>query len=311
MSKNSFDFNGFNDPICIYHHNCLDGLASAWCVDLYYKEHDNKVDFYPGIYNDNPPEVKDRNVLLVDFSYKRPVILEMAKQTRCIVIIDHHEPNIKELTDLPDNVYILFDINHSGCVLTWKSLFKDDTVPYLLEIIEDRDLWKFKILGTKEITTAIFGYGILTFSLEDAFDWLSDTYMSSFNTNHDFCNNDLNELYHSGRAMIIKQRSDIEAIISLGLRKQWIGGYYVPVVNANRIYGSEIGAILSKGQPFSASYYDDKTCRCYELRSQADTGIDVAEIAKKYGGGGHRNAAGFKVPFDHVLCINSEGDVVK
>ena len=35
----------------------------------------------------------------------------------------------------------------------------------------------------------------------------------------------------------------------------------------------------------------------YSLRSRADSGIDVSAIAKKYGGGGHKNAAGFKLEY--------------
>ena len=34
----------------------------------------------------------------------------------------------------------------------------------------------------------------------------------------------------------------------------------------------------------------------FSLRS-SDDGADVAEVAKQYGGGGHRNAAGFRVSF--------------
>ncbi|WP_277343388.1 DHHA1 domain-containing protein [Pseudomonas viridiflava] len=34
-----------------------------------------------------------------------------------------------------------------------------------------------------------------------------------------------------------------------------------------------------------------------------DEGLDVSEIAKLYGGGGHRNASGFRVPFGHELTL--------
>jgi uncharacterized protein len=37
--------------------------------------------------------------------------------------------------------------------------------------------------------------------------------------------------------------------------------------------------------------------RAFSLRS-SDAGVDVLEIAKRYGGGGHRNAAGFQMPID-------------
>jgi len=39
----------------------------------------------------------------------------------------------------------------------------------------------------------------------------------------------------------------------------------------------------------------------FSLRSQ-EGGIDVSEIAIKFGGGGHKHAAGFKVDRNHILA---------
>ena len=40
----------------------------------------------------------------------------------------------------------------------------------------------------------------------------------------------------------------------------------------------------------------------FSLRS-TDDGLDVSEIAKQYGGGGHRNASGFTVGYDTALTF--------
>jgi len=42
--------------------------------------------------------------------------------------------------------------------------------------------------------------------------------------------------------------------------------------------------------------WDTPEGRVFSLRSN-DEGVDVSEVAKQYGGGGHRNASGFKVSF--------------
>ncbi|WP_249139114.1 hypothetical protein [Actibacterium sp. MT2.3-13A] len=47
---------------------------------------------------------------------------------------------------------------------------------------------------------------------------------------------------------------------------------------------------------------DRAAARVFSLRSRGDGGQDVSEIAASYGGGGHRNAAGFQMP------IGWEGD---
>ena len=52
---------------------------------------------------------------------------------------------------------------------------------------------------------------------------------------------------------------------------------------------------MAKGEPFAACYWDTPAGRVFSLRS-TDDGVVVSAVAKKYGGGGHRNAAGFRVP---------------
>jgi hypothetical protein len=67
----------------------------------------------------------------------------------------------------------------------------------------------------------------------------------------------------------------------------------VPVVNSP-ILQSEVGNVLAKGKPYAAVWYDDRNgVRRWSLRSDED-GLDVSKIAKAYGGGGHKHAAGFE-----------------
>jgi len=74
-----------------------------------------------------------------------------------------------------------------------------------------------------------------------------------------------------------------------------IGEYRVLCVNATMLV-SEIGQELAsrKDMPFGAVYFDTEDKRVYSLRS-ANHGIDVSEVAKSFGGGGHKHAAGFTV----------------
>jgi oligoribonuclease NrnB/cAMP/cGMP phosphodiesterase (DHH superfamily) len=78
-----------------------------------------------------------------------------------------------------------------------------------------------------------------------------------------------------------------------------IGGHEnIPTVNVNYTYGSDTAAILAKGHPFAAYFWMNKDgILVFGLRSTADEpqSVDVARIAKAYGGGGHKNASGFRV----------------
>ena len=74
-----------------------------------------------------------------------------------------------------------------------------------------------------------------------------------------------------------------------------INGYAVPTVNSP-ILQSELGNYLCKDHPFAAFYHIDKDLgEVWSLRSDKnDLGaVDVSEIAKSFGGGVHKNAAGF------------------
>jgi nanoRNase/pAp phosphatase (c-di-AMP/oligoRNAs hydrolase) len=73
-----------------------------------------------------------------------------------------------------------------------------------------------------------------------------------------------------------------------------IAGYTVPVLNAPHFMASDLAGELSEGHPFAATYYIDSTGKyIYSLRSR-EGGIDVSDIAKSFGGGGHAAAAGFE-----------------
>lgn len=83
-----------------------------------------------------------------------------------------------------------------------------------------------------------------------------------------------------------------------------IGGYDVPVANLPYTLASDaaskMAADFEDGRFFAATYYDTGTDRVYSLRS-CPHGMDVSQIAASYGGGGHRNAAGFKIPLMKIF----------
>lgn len=75
----------------------------------------------------------------------------------------------------------------------------------------------------------------------------------------------------------------------------------VPVANLPYTMSSDAGHLMTAGEPFAACYVDTPNGRTFSLRS-TDEGVDVSAVAQSFGGGGHRNAAGFSAP------IGWEGD---
>ena len=291
--------------ICIYHGNCADGFGSAWVVR---KALGDAVTFHAGVYQDPPPDVTGQDVYLVDFSYKYDVLCEMSWKARSITILDHHKTAAEDLKRLPQfhtgihepgynmsregarmecqvnnmpDIAACFDMERSGAGITWDYFFPDQPRPDLINHIEDRDLWRFALPHTREIQAAVFSYPY------DFEVW--DRLMSD----------DLQMLAMEGDAIERKLHKDVAELTQVVTRKMTIGGHVVPMANLPYTLASDAGHLLAEGFPFAGCYWDTPDGRVFSLRSR-DDGADVSEIAKQYGGGGHKNASGFRVPFDEL-----------
>ena len=302
------------NPIVIYHSGCVDGFAAAWCFHKTSKENKDSwgYTFHPGIYNEPPPDCTDRQVYLVDFSYKREIIEKMLATGATIWLIDHHKTALENLDGLEKTNFgfrSYTDLNRSGAMLAWDFLHNvefDDVgeisrevrpgdieytePPTILAAIQDRDLWKFLLPHTKEVNAALFSY---------EFDFvLWDKLMSPEPA-------EFLRLCNDGIALGRKHRKDIGTLLKQAQREVEIGGIIVPVANLPLMYASDAGSIMARefkdGKEFAASYWDSKDARIFSLRS-IPNGKDVSKIAEKYGGGGHKNAAGFSVSRTHPLA---------
>jgi hypothetical protein len=297
------------NPLCIYHGNCADGFGAAWVVRRYFNIFGDGADFHPGVYGFDPPDVRGRDVVMVDFSYKRPVLDKLITGPGCaksMLILDHHKSAAEDLAGIRapfgmgwkrhmDNVaqdtcegidgtpYALFDMERSGAGLAWDFFFSSEPRPKLIDTIEDRDLWRFKLPLTREIQATVFSYAYDF----DLWDKLMDEGQSERGRA---------TMAAEGRAIDRKMLKDIAELLGVATREMRIGGVVVPVVNLPYTMASEAAGKLAENAPFAAAYFDRADARVFSLRSRGDSGADVSAIAKAYGGGGHRNAAGFQVP---------------
>lgn len=269
--------------ICIYHANCCDGMGAAWVVHRALNE-DDDIEFIPATYQAELPDVTGAHVIIVDFSYKQDQMRELAAQAKSILVLDHHKTAQQELAPLLEDGIIQgkFDMNHSGAMLAWMWFFPQVEPPALIKHIQDRDLWRFDLPGTREIQSALYSFPM------DFETW--DMLMSI----------DTSILYKQGIAIDRAHKKNVQGLVEFVSYRDTIAGFDVPVLNCNYMFASDAGHELAKGEAFSATYYDTEENRKYSLRSSEDGGIDVSEIAAKFGGGGHRHAAGFKIPLSQL-----------
>jgi uncharacterized protein len=288
-------------PLCIYHDKCADGFTSAWGV---YKALGDEVEFFGGVHQNPPPDVKGRDVIMVDFSYKRPVIDEIAASAHSVLILDHHktaEADLADFTGLPvfssvreewersklsdpsaRKVNALFDMTRSGALITWEFFHPGKDVPNLVQYVSDRDLWQFRLPASREVNAFIFAHG---------YEFKNWDYLDAMMRDHMGVQN----VADMGGAIEKKHHKDVAELTEAFKRRMTIGGHEVWCANIPYTMTSDAGHLMAKGEPFAACYWDTPEGRVFSLRS-TDEGLDVSEIAKQYGGGGHRNASGFRLP---------------
>jgi hypothetical protein len=88
--------------VCVFHANCQDGHAAAWAV----RSALGDIEFHAGKYGAAPPDCTGKDVILVDFSYSRPVLMDIAKQAKSVLLLDHHLTAFQEIGNVEKAVSV-------------------------------------------------------------------------------------------------------------------------------------------------------------------------------------------------------------
>lgn len=296
-----------SNVVCLFHDDCFDGLGAAWAV---YKRFEDAT-FHNVKYKDPPPDgLEGKTVYIVDFCYPLDVLIQISLVAEAVYVLDHHKGVAKVIEQYNETMRLMgfdrtkfnavFDTTRSGALLTWQTLHPNLAVPRIILHISDRDLWQFRLEESKAIMAGLGSYPLDLTIWDRLFHW-DPSYTQN---DHDHPHNRLMlSLESDGHVVLRKMQVDIERLVGLSLRTAQLGDYEVPLINMPRTMISEALETLAKEHPFAAGYFDSADYREFSLRSCAKNGIDVIPIAKLYGGGGHANAAGFKVSRDHPLAM--------
>lgn len=285
-----------SNAVVFYHAHCMDGFASAWAFHHQKAEDYERVNYVPVSYGDDPfvaagiqLEQPDFDIFILDFSFPRHILLALSTYARTVLVLDHHKTAQAELENWdgrPDNCKIIFDMNRSGCLLTWEHLYLNSP-PALVRYVNDRDLWKFQEHDSKEVNAVV----AITPMEFHAYDVLAKQLTTDFSRVSDV-----------GTHLLFQHQKICEEIVKIA-RPITIGESHGLAANCTPQFSSEVGNLLAKkSKTFGATYFSDSNGQVkWSLRSIGD--YDVSSIAAGFGGGGHRNAAGF------VVHLNLEAGV--
>lgn len=272
------------DTIVFYHAKCSDGFGAAFAAWLALKD---SAEYVPCSYGDTPPDVQGKRVYILDFSFERSVMVTLERSATELILLDHHKTAKENLSGFHCRCgKITFDLERSGARMAWEYFHPELPPPAMIEHIQDRDLWTWKLHGTREYLAALDHEGY------DFKRWLDVLQMNSTQQL---------QFMERGRAMndqfqaLCEEIADVQSAIPVVLQ-----GQTGLMVNASPQFTSEVGNLLAlRSGTFGLVWRLDKLDGIkVGLRSVAP--FDVEQIARKFGGGGHPQASAFRIPVSQL-----------
>jgi oligoribonuclease NrnB/cAMP/cGMP phosphodiesterase (DHH superfamily) len=295
-----------SEIVFIYHKDCFDGFTAAWVFETMRKRGlsiiDRPITWVPAQYGDAPPDCKGKEVWLVDFTFPREVMIDQViKPSMRTVILDHHQTAEADLAGILEEVRsrglqrqndkVVFDMHRSGAGILYDELEREiakragQHIPspdgrrklWLVDYVEDRDLWRWALPNSREVAAFVSSVP-MTFAEWDAIDAIGYQLVAE-----------------GGRAILryIDNYGD-KACANATIEK--LDEFDVPCINTQYMNISDhVGKLaeLHPDAPFAMGYFRRADGKWqFSLRSRGN--FDVSEVAKRFGGGGHKNAAGFQ-----------------
>ena len=261
--------------------------ADGWTCSAIIKKRFPRCQMFDINYGDESPWhliQTDETVFMTDFSLP---IQDMAKLAEMcdLIWIDHHQSAID---DRNREGLVFQGIQVSGeaaCALTWQYCFPGEPVPYAVRLVSDWDLWEFEYAATKPFQYALRIQDTSPESpiWERLFEDKNEGFV------HTLLDHGLVIMEYEAQSNKIQCRAafetEFEGLRCIAVNKLFSGSNLFESVWDEKKYDVMIAFGWHRGQ-WKVS-----------LRS---TIVGVSELAKRYGGGGHKHAAGFscrELPF--------------
>lgn len=283
--------------ICIYHNRDFDGFCSAAIIRLKYPDA-KFIGWDYGMPLTQFNFILNEPVIMVDISFSMGDMYELAKKTNWqLTWIDHHKSAIKDFNEFVrgDESFCraLLDSSISACEATWKYCFPDQIIPRAVGLLGIYDTWRRKDdpIWDEKIMPFQMGLRLISNSLEN--------FPNAIFTDENL----VNEIIEHGLTIIAYQDMQNESRCKSSAFERVFEG--LRAVCLIGVIGSQsfksVWDVNKYDIMIAASYTRDKwTVSLYTEKLE----IDVSVICKKYGGGGHKGAAGF-VTNDISFLINN------
>lgn len=269
--------------IVIYHKDCTDGFTAAWLMRRWAQDQDFVgVRYHPASYGSDVPRIEEGECCyIVDFSYPRAILEQLNQRCSQLQVFDHHRTAEADLKGLG---FCTFDMNKSGSLLVWDEFFGGE-IPKLVQYVNDRDLWKWALPMSKEINAMLRSY---TFDFD------------TWGLLEDYLDDQFDNAVIQGKAILRDQSQHIDTAVGNASDRSFRymdnstprAKIFRCVSISDKRISSEVAQKIAEQSSHGIGAID--FFGEISLRSLRPDGPDVSEIARKFGGGGHKHAAGFK-----------------
>lgn len=284
----------------IYHKNCYDGFTGLFVLSLT-KYMDDRTIIYPDVPSATtiPSNIDNKNIIIIDVAYSKQILSNIVKRVKKMTFIDHHlsiRSDVEEL-DIPSIHEIVYDVNKSGASLTWEYFFPQKTLPKFIKYVQDNDIGTWKLKHTIPFITALelqYNTYPSKYNLEHWKSLLDDSIVANMIKDGILYNQYKDYLVHNNSKKISMHYFPSNKIHNMYPNiANTIGQYKVAVYN---------GVTCPNTASLSINILDNNDCdfvifwvlnlnqNKYILQLRSKT-VDVSEIAKTFGGGGHALAS--------------------
>lgn len=266
--------------VVMYHGSgCPDGFGSAYAA---WKKFGEGAEYVPLSRGKEPPVALAEGALVyfTDFSYTKEVMDQFVSAAARLVVLDHHEGVQDVVESMPEYV---FDAERSGAGIAWDYFHPGVKRPRLIDLLEDDDLFRFRIPDTRPILSYL---GLHSFSFE-------------------FWDDVAGTLEDEGKSEALLSKARIfgecfEKLAQLSADKAHMvqfEGHTIAFATAHpyKPIKSLVGNLLAKKFPPFALVVSAHP-EGYGVSIRGDGSVDVSKIAAKYGGNGHPSSSGFLIP---------------
>jgi oligoribonuclease NrnB/cAMP/cGMP phosphodiesterase (DHH superfamily) len=272
---------GPRKTVILYHANCPDGLGGAYAAWKKFGEH---AEYIPVRHGRPAPEgLRGARLFFIDFCYPRDIMDGLQKEAESLVVLDHHEGIRDVVESMPEHVY---DDEHSGAVIAWKYFHPDKSVPLMLRYVEDGDLYKFTLVDSRPLLAYLYSKPFELSVWDDLIKQVENEKARA-------------DMVERGKIYAEYGELLVEELVS---RAQLVSfeGHEIYLSTSIGAFTSDLGNKLARRK--------GPLALCLEARPdglrvslRGDGSVDVSEIARTYGGNGHRNAAAFSLPYEHPV----------